>query len=131
MIATTLADLWTEAERTGALNPALVDCVAEQDEAYGEFLHWCWRADRWPGKNFHETTTSGTHKAKFIWKVVNGNEWDFYQNSICKPFHFRVPRGETWSHVGYTTTARAAFEFLYAAWQKLTDAQRQQLWEAC
>lgn len=132
----TLDALWQHAEHAGCLNPALVDYTSEEagQPEFGEFLHWCWRAYRWPAKTFHETTLSGGSKPKYLWNCYEEN-WIAYSAGIGLPLKIKGRRvNESRSGKWYQTfarfgSARAAFEFLYAAWQRLTDAERRQLWE--
>lgn len=129
-----LAELWQSAERAGSLNPALVDYTCEETEdgaEFGMFLHWAWRADRWPGTNFIQTSM-GNQRPKFLWLVYRDSCWAMYSAGVGPPFKVRVrSSGSAWEHTEHFVTARTAFEFLFAAWQKLTEAEKRGLWEAC
>lgn len=131
---TSLADLWHDCEQTGALSPALVDYTCEETEDgadFGEFLMWAWRADRWP--------VGGT-AIQFRWGAIMFPIKDHRCRPLVKfnradlPNAFwgkckRGPHDNRTLHYVLFPTARAAFEFLYSAWQRLTLDEKRMLWE--
>ncbi len=132
---TTIDELWADCEYAGRLSPHLVDYTIDVlgDVTLGEFLHWCYRADRWP--------VGGT-AIQFRWGQIMFPSIDprcrplvkFNRADLPNMFWGKCKRGPHDNRVLHYVlfpAARAAFEFLYAAWQKLTEAERRQLWEAC
>lgn len=134
--------LWAHCEYIGSLNPAIVDYTSEElgDWEFGDFLHWAWKAKRWP--------VGGT-AIQFRWGALEQYQsyrlkgHSFYSASVPFVFVGKLFRRNKDGKIGKRPmwdsdlvrelfpTARAAFEFLYAAWQKTTDDERQKLWEGC
>lgn len=129
---------WIDAEERQSLSPAIVNYTIEElgDLERGAFLMWCFRADRWP---------VGGVQIQFRWggfdsRRLKGSPW--YRAAMphvfSGKFFRRNKNGEigkrpAWDHDlvhELFPTARAAFEFLYTAWQKLSEDEMRALMEA-